>query len=47
MRDKYDSTLLSPSPMIEIRELQPAENDLVIYEQHMHFHEEIALLSKK
>ena len=43
--DKFDSTLLKPSPMIEVHELQQAENNL-IYEQRVHFHEEIALLSK-
>ena len=46
MRAKLDSTLLKPSPMIEVHELQRAKNNLVIYEQHVHFHEEIALLSK-
>ena len=46
MRVKFDSTLLKPSPMIEVHELQRAENNLVIYEQRVHFHEEIALLSK-
>ena len=46
MRVKFDSTLLKPSPMIEVHELQQAENNLVIYEQHVQFHEEIALLSK-
>ena len=32
--------------MIEIHELQRAKSNLVVYEQHAHFHQEIALLSK-
>ena len=46
MRVKFDSTLLKPSPMTEVHELQRAKNNLVICEQRVHFHEEIALLSK-
>ena len=45
-RAKFYSTLLKPSPMTEVHELQRAENNLVIYAQHAHFHEKIALLSK-
>ena len=46
MRAKFDSTLLKSLPMTEVHELQRTENILVIYEQHVHSHEQIALLSK-
>ena len=42
-RAKFHLTLLKPSPTIEVHELQRAENNFVICEQHVQFHEEIPL----
>ena len=40
-RAKFDLTLLKPTQIFKAPELQRAANNLVIYEQHVHFNEEM------
>ena len=45
-RAKFDLTLLKPTQIFKAPELQRASNNLVIYEQHVHFNEEMPYSQK-